>query len=296
MIGPRRSPVRGFTLVELLVVIGIIALLISILLPALNRARAHAVSAQCMSNLKQIGLAAQMYAADYKGFLPLGRGANQPTGGLEAFLDYGVTNNPYPASRNVISEAMAKYVGVKNPTAVVGNTVPVRVFYCPADQLLVGTPPIVYPETAFLELGSGLMRYWWVAAPFGNPAGNLWRAPANGDPDVQAAVTYYDIDGDNVTKAGVEYLRTIKDKHAAEVAICVDRSKQNAPSPTNPTGGWFYLHGSNTGDKRGWKNELFGDGHCESLKAGSSTDTTAGFVSDRVRTRWGKNANNPAGW
>src|SRR5688500_2489858 len=60
----------GFTLVELLVVIGIIAVLISILLPALSRAREAAYTTQCLSNLRQAGLYFNMYANEQKGFLP----------------------------------------------------------------------------------------------------------------------------------------------------------------------------------------------------------------------------------
>jgi prepilin-type N-terminal cleavage/methylation domain-containing protein/prepilin-type processing-associated H-X9-DG protein len=65
-------PARGFTLVELLVVIAIIAVLVSILLPTMSKAREAANRVVCLSNLRQLYLASQLYAGDNNDALPIG--------------------------------------------------------------------------------------------------------------------------------------------------------------------------------------------------------------------------------
>jgi len=95
----RRSAKAGFTLVELLIVIGVIALLISILLPALSRARESAVTLKCAANLRSIGQGLLAYAAENKGMLPpayeyrtfkldLAAGTQTPTAPVAGYVQF----------------------------------------------------------------------------------------------------------------------------------------------------------------------------------------------------------------
>lgn len=144
MRSPRR-PRTGFTLVELLVVIGIIALLIAILLPALRKAKDSAARASCLSNLRQLGIAFRMYTEDNKNKWPAGasfqRQGQPPSnvGGRIWTPNYG----PLPEDwvywqangdlknpvRPLRDSRLAKYIGAKG-----GADAFRKLLMCPSDE------------------------------------------------------------------------------------------------------------------------------------------------------------------
>jgi prepilin-type N-terminal cleavage/methylation domain-containing protein/prepilin-type processing-associated H-X9-DG protein len=92
---------KGFTLIELLVVIAIIALLLSILMPSLKAVKRKAGAVVCRSNMRQVGLAAILYANDYKTYVPRGVGGTGPYIWYKLFLPYLGKNDSDGDYRNV---------------------------------------------------------------------------------------------------------------------------------------------------------------------------------------------------
>jgi prepilin-type N-terminal cleavage/methylation domain-containing protein len=113
---------RAFTLVELLVVIGIIALLISILLPSLNKAREAGNRTVCLSNLRQFGSAMAMYAIQYRDRVPLGN-IKSSAGSQKAWN--------YVAHLNRSGKAYAIQLGTLVDAKLL---LAPKAFYCPAEK------------------------------------------------------------------------------------------------------------------------------------------------------------------
>lgn len=137
----RRAPAGslrpGFTLIELLVVIAIIAILIGLLLPAVQKVRSAAARTQCSNSLKQIGLALHNYHGDYNKF-PVGTFEPVGASGEAAYSNLRAcwfqTILPYVEQGNLYSQCWP-YIATRGNYAfnAPGNTTIVKSFVCPSD-------------------------------------------------------------------------------------------------------------------------------------------------------------------
>jgi prepilin-type N-terminal cleavage/methylation domain-containing protein/prepilin-type processing-associated H-X9-DG protein len=171
----------GFTLIELLVVIAIIAILIGLLLPAVQKVREAAARTQCLNNLKQIGLALHNHESTY-GYFPTAGANNQAWWGGSAYANLGVEVQGWGYQVLPYIEQQSLYnIGQGNNgntwTASIGKAedeVVVKTFLCPSRGYRTAQPApwgAVYAMTDY----AGVMVEW----------GNEWQltAPNSNEPN-----------------------------------------------------------------------------------------------------------------
>ena len=196
----RRAP-AAFTFVELLVVIGIIALLIGILLPTLSRARESAKASACLSNQRQIGMAFYGDVNDFQGNFPHALRDNgwKPWAARAygAPNPAGTTTEQGKAQRYNFHRAMIPYLGGDTDVTTGFDVTDSEVFRCPAsvDLPFVGQAPREFSRTSYvyngvmigrevssvrssssMDLTSESRDTWYVSAARPYPIGNITAA------------------------------------------------------------------------------------------------------------------------
>jgi prepilin-type N-terminal cleavage/methylation domain-containing protein/prepilin-type processing-associated H-X9-DG protein len=158
---------RGFTLIELLVVIAIIAVLISLLLPAVQSAREAARRAQCVNNLKQIGLALHNYLDSINCF-PMSMGFDAPGFGYPEPVSYSGLSMLLPyLEQSVVFNTLNYSILRGDPGNNTVMATSIYTFLCPTDPQMNNLPPGQAGENYHPCSGNNIDYVWGVSDPWG---------------------------------------------------------------------------------------------------------------------------------